>query len=642
MKRISTLSILLCVSILAWAGESLLGWACYEGLGLAGTYGGMTGKTVHVDNREDLARYAMMEEPLTIVIDKDLSGAGLDDRKDFIYIGSDKTIVGAGDGILLNGLGLELQGQSNVIIRNLTITKAKPDGLALRNCHHIWVDHSDFSSADDGLLDLTLGSDFMTVSWCRFHHHNKVSLANSGTGHSEDIGKERVTYHHNWYYDAVQRNPRVGYGKGHVFNNLYTRISSYCVGFFCRAEVLVENNSFHESAASVRQMYNDYPGSAYYGLCLTRGNLYDRTPSKEYQDDVFDPEDFYSYRFALDPAEQVEQKVLAFSGPQPGIAEDLILYPGDGTLDYQASRLMWSKTGEEQKWILSWGTDKENLQNQEIEDAFCELPLDAATTYFWQVKALMKDGSTRVSQLNRLSTAPAQASRPMPADGSKNAALYVGAQRYSLSAAPLTWTPARGAVKEQVYVGTTRKLTAANLVQDSDQSVFWPETGWDFNRTYYWKVVSQLADGSRVESPVWSFSSQLPALKPGLTECETMALSGRAFQELVDSKWFQPSQGLVAMAESGMGLISGVWAGKKGEYRISVTYFDEKDGRSQWRLLVNGEEADAWRGDLDNEQLVSHQCPTVSLKPGDVISLEIVQQRGEQARTDCISIESVK
>jgi len=39
--------------------------------------------------------------------------------------------------------------------------------FVLQNSHHVWIDHRDLSDSDDGLLDFTLGSDYLNVTWRR-------------------------------------------------------------------------------------------------------------------------------------------------------------------------------------------------------------------------------------------------------------------------------------------------------------------------------------------------------------------------------------------------------------------------------------------------------------------------------------------
>lgn len=102
----------------AAAQHGLAGFATYADFGLDGTTGGGDGQVVRVSTRAELERYARGSEPYVIVIENDLEGGGLNDQKDYVSIGSNKTIVGAGDGVTLNGLGFDANGQSNIIVRN--------------------------------------------------------------------------------------------------------------------------------------------------------------------------------------------------------------------------------------------------------------------------------------------------------------------------------------------------------------------------------------------------------------------------------------------------------------------------------------------------------------------------------------------
>ena len=117
--------------------------------------------------------------------------------------------------------------------------------------HHLWFDHLDVSDGSDGNLDITEGSDFVTVSWSKFHYSTRRTDPEAGaTGHRFsnliggsdreplDVGRLNVTWHHVWWADNVdQRMPRTRRGQIHVFNSLYTSEgNSYCTdaGFEAR------------------------------------------------------------------------------------------------------------------------------------------------------------------------------------------------------------------------------------------------------------------------------------------------------------------------------------------------------------------------------------------------------------------------
>ena len=73
----------------------------------------------------------------------------------------------------------------------------------------------------DGLLDITNASDRVTVSYNRFLDHDKTMLIGSSDNAPADVGRLRVTLHHNLFENIGQRAPRVRYGQLHVYNNYY-------------------------------------------------------------------------------------------------------------------------------------------------------------------------------------------------------------------------------------------------------------------------------------------------------------------------------------------------------------------------------------------------------------------------------------
>lgn len=226
-----------------------------------------------------------------------------------IGIGSNTTLIGAGRDSGLRGAALEIVGRDNVIVRNLNLVDTYdcfpqwspedgPDGnwnsqydnLLVRDSRRIWIDHNRFAdqhSADsrqpeyfgrpyqihDGLLDLTHGSDRVTVSWNYFHDHDKGLLMGGSDSHTTDAGRLRISLHHNLFENLVQRAPRVRFGQVHVYNNLY-RIPAevdyeYSLGLGLGAQLLVENNVFVASRLlSPPQLLRVYGGER----LLDRGN----------------------------------------------------------------------------------------------------------------------------------------------------------------------------------------------------------------------------------------------------------------------------------------------------------------------------------------------------------------------------------
>jgi pectate lyase len=208
-----------------------------------------------------------------------------------LRIGSNTTIVGVGKDATIKGAWFDIRGtanvansRTNIIVRNLTFRdtydcfpqwsptdgtlgswNALYDAISLRDTNNVWVDHNTFEDRDtadatlplhfgvlfqvhDGLLDITNGSDLVTVSWNRFRNHDKMMLIGSSDGMTTDRGKLRVTLHHNVFDGIGQRAPRVRFGQVHVYNNFYdlrnTPSYVYSWGVGIESALYAEENFF--------------------------------------------------------------------------------------------------------------------------------------------------------------------------------------------------------------------------------------------------------------------------------------------------------------------------------------------------------------------------------------------------------------
>ncbi|WP_030905852.1 pectate lyase family protein [Streptosporangium amethystogenes] len=222
------------------AESSPVGFASMNG----GTTGGSGGSTVTVTTASALAGALTSSSALTIRVSGMISISGM------YRVASNKSVLGVGPGSGLNGGGLTMSGVSNIIIRNLTIQNSGDDAINVQDgSHNIWIDHNNFTRAYDGLVDIRLASDFVTVSWNRFYNHDKSVLLGSDDSNTGDIGHLRVTYVHNWFDGTNQRHPRVRFGNPvHVLNNYYSNIGSYGVASTTNAGVYVERNHFENVA----------------------------------------------------------------------------------------------------------------------------------------------------------------------------------------------------------------------------------------------------------------------------------------------------------------------------------------------------------------------------------------------------------
>ncbi|MGB6243198.1 MAG: polysaccharide lyase family 1 protein [Castellaniella sp.] len=182
---------------------------------------------------------------MTIVLDSQLR------------VPSNTTIDGRGKRVTLIDDGLGVYGSRNVILTHLTI-----DGRLSRltqavnvanDSRDVWVDHMDLSRMSDRLLNVKNGSTDVTISWTKFHHSNKVMLLNNITSKNlfRNYARDsiaRVTLHHNYFYNTVQRNPRAQFGTFHLFNNLVENWDFYGMSFSLEAKALVEGNIFSNDA----------------------------------------------------------------------------------------------------------------------------------------------------------------------------------------------------------------------------------------------------------------------------------------------------------------------------------------------------------------------------------------------------------
>jgi pectate lyase len=221
-----------------WAAEtSPVGFASLNG----GTPGGSTSTVVTVTTASALRSALSSSTSQTVRV------SGLITISGMYSIASNKTVIGVGSGSGITGGGFNLSGVRNVRIRNLVFRNAADDSINVQEgSTNIWIDHNDLSNGYDGLIDIKRGSDYITVSWNRLHNHDKsMLLGHSDDNASQDTGKLRVTYKHNWFEGTGQRHPRVRFANPvHVLNNYYSNIGSYGVASTMNAGVFVERNYF--------------------------------------------------------------------------------------------------------------------------------------------------------------------------------------------------------------------------------------------------------------------------------------------------------------------------------------------------------------------------------------------------------------
>ena len=177
-----------------------------------------------------------------------------------VDVGSNTTVLGVGSASGFTGGGLRLKNVTNVVVRNLNISKsvAPADGITVQASTKVWIDHNAFSSDldhgkdyYDGLVDISHASDYVTISWNTFKNHYKGSLVgHSDNNASEDTGHLRVTYHHNWFDQVNSRIPSLRFGTGHFYDN-YVVGAETAVHSRMGAQMFVQNNVFRDTEVAV-------------------------------------------------------------------------------------------------------------------------------------------------------------------------------------------------------------------------------------------------------------------------------------------------------------------------------------------------------------------------------------------------------
>ncbi|KAG8942272.1 hypothetical protein FRC03_003402, partial [Tulasnella sp. 419] len=248
-----------------------IGYATLNG----GTSGGIGGATTTVSSLAAL-RTAVADDAKRVVV----VAAGTYSGNEVIKVGANKSIIGASPGPSLVGVGLRILEKSNVIIRNLKISKVLADvgdiigvqGVTVKN---IWIDQCDLSNDMDhdkdyydGLLDITHGVQYASVTYTKFHDHWKGSLV----GHSDSNGSEdtviTVTYAYNSWTNINSRLPSFRFGRGHIYNSYFLN-SGDGINTRQGARLLVENSVF---SGVKKPVFED-------GGCATVVNCQNATPN---------------------------------------------------------------------------------------------------------------------------------------------------------------------------------------------------------------------------------------------------------------------------------------------------------------------------------------------------------------------------
>jgi len=186
--------------------------------------------------------------------------------------------------------------------------------------------------------------------------------------------------------------------------------------------------------------------------------------------------------------------------------------PADGTIGVAVPLLQWTQGETAVLHDVYIGTTPELgpqhlvWQRYAMTTFYYTVPLQPATTYFWRIDEIEKDGvTTHTGDVWTFMTQDLVAYHPSPAHGANDAA----------PAPDLTWLPGQNAVKHHLYFSDSldavtqgapdadkgeRALADANFAPGTLESL----------KTHYWRVDEVLFDGVIRAGAVWSFTTYLP------------------------------------------------------------------------------------------------------------------------------------
>lgn len=163
-----------------------------------------------------------------------------------LEVGSNKTVIGVGSNAAIRGKGLRLNGVSNVIVRNLTISDINPgivfagDAIAISRANRLWIDHNRFHNIGRQMIAGGLGATTnITVSWNDFDGKDNYSSYCNGAHYWNLLflgSPQSITVANNYFHEVSGRAPHIDGLRSviHLVNN-----------YFHNTELLQRNGFFH-------------------------------------------------------------------------------------------------------------------------------------------------------------------------------------------------------------------------------------------------------------------------------------------------------------------------------------------------------------------------------------------------------------
>lgn len=174
----------------------------------------------------------------------------------------------------------------------------------------------------------------------------------------------------------------------------------------------------------------------------------------------------------------------------------------------------------------------------------------------------------------------------------------------------------------------------------SDYAAWEPGTG---NYTLTVTPYSESNQGGTAGDPYtvnFTVTDSTPA-SPITMEAEDMNLSDYNVENVSEASGGKG----IKVRRNRTGEASFTFNGNAGNYNITVYYFDENDGRSTFKLYVDGSKEDQWVANQNlgsnatsSNNLVSRTKSNITLAPGDVIKVTGKYHQSEYARIDKVVV----
>jgi pectate lyase len=291
----------------------LTGYAAVNGT----TTGGKGATAVTVTTLAAFKAAVAGNSPKIVYVSGTISGSGLTP----VYVGSNTTIIGK-TGAVIKSLNLYLFTVSNIIIQNITFRNYVTEcGIYVKfQSHHVWIDHCDFATdrshgwdywgKDIGVAE---GSDYVTISWNKFHDTYLSLLIGSVTSDAvaANTGKLHVTVHHNYWYNVAEREPTLVFGSIHMYNNYHLNNDGYSIGARYGGMVRTDNEYFSGCKKPLTTNLDGDPVGYFSGVST---NIYSNCGKNDITTTLSTWVPSYAYSSLLDAAANVPTVVTAGAG----------------------------------------------------------------------------------------------------------------------------------------------------------------------------------------------------------------------------------------------------------------------------------------------------------------------------------------